>query len=177
MPSIGPAELVLVFVIALVVLGPRRLPEVGRQVGRMIREFRSATTQIRTEMGVDDIAADVRDLRASIGVDDIARDVSRDVGDVKSSFRIDAAVKDADATAKAQAAGGAADDAGAPSPVDDAGVPSAAESDAPVGDDAGAELTAAAGALFAAPVGPDAQAAEDPPSPSPPSAPAAPSAD
>lgn len=40
MPSIGPMELAVVLVIALVVLGPRRLPEAGRSLGRGLREFR-----------------------------------------------------------------------------------------------------------------------------------------
>jgi sec-independent protein translocase protein TatA len=40
MPSIGPMELIVVLVIALVVLGPKRLPDVGRSVGRGMREFK-----------------------------------------------------------------------------------------------------------------------------------------
>lgn len=42
MPGIGPMELVIVLAIALVVLGPRRLPEVGRQLGTGMREFRES---------------------------------------------------------------------------------------------------------------------------------------
>jgi sec-independent protein translocase protein TatA len=37
MPNVGPMELVIVLVIALIVLGPKRLPEVGRSVGRGMR--------------------------------------------------------------------------------------------------------------------------------------------
>jgi sec-independent protein translocase protein TatA len=44
MPSIGPMELVVVLVIALAVLGPRRLPDAGRAVGRGLREFKDAVT-------------------------------------------------------------------------------------------------------------------------------------
>ena len=44
MPSIGPMELVVVLVIALVVLGPKRLPDAGRSVGKGIREFKDAVT-------------------------------------------------------------------------------------------------------------------------------------
>jgi sec-independent protein translocase protein TatA len=44
MPSIGPMELVVVLVIALVVLGPKRLPDAGRSLGRGIREFKDAIT-------------------------------------------------------------------------------------------------------------------------------------
>jgi len=40
--SVGPLEIVLVLVIALVVLGPKKLPDVGRSVGRGMREFKDA---------------------------------------------------------------------------------------------------------------------------------------
>jgi sec-independent protein translocase protein TatA len=40
--NIGPMELVIVLVIALLVLGPKRLPEVGRSLGRGLREFRES---------------------------------------------------------------------------------------------------------------------------------------
>ena len=40
MPSIGPMELVIVLVIALVILGPKRLPAAGRSLGQGIRQFK-----------------------------------------------------------------------------------------------------------------------------------------
>ena len=42
MPSIGPMDLIIVLVIALVVLGPKKLPEVGRSVGKGMREFKDS---------------------------------------------------------------------------------------------------------------------------------------
>ena len=44
MPSIGPMELIVVLVIALMVLGPKRLPDAGKSVGKGIREFKDAIT-------------------------------------------------------------------------------------------------------------------------------------
>jgi sec-independent protein translocase protein TatA len=42
--QIGPLELIVVALIALVVLGPKRLPEAGRSLGRGIREFKGSIT-------------------------------------------------------------------------------------------------------------------------------------
>lgn len=42
--QIGPLEIVLVLAIALIVLGPKRLPDAGRSVGRGIRNFKGALT-------------------------------------------------------------------------------------------------------------------------------------
>ena len=40
--NIGPGELVLVLIIALIVVGPKRLPEVGKSLGRGMREFKES---------------------------------------------------------------------------------------------------------------------------------------
>jgi sec-independent protein translocase protein TatA len=40
--SIGPMELIVVLAIALIVLGPKRLPDAGRSLGRGLREFKGA---------------------------------------------------------------------------------------------------------------------------------------
>jgi sec-independent protein translocase protein TatA len=42
MPNIGPLEIAIVLVIALVVLGPKRLPELGKSMGKGIREFKGS---------------------------------------------------------------------------------------------------------------------------------------
>jgi sec-independent protein translocase protein TatA len=42
MPNVGPLELAIVLIIALVVFGPKRLPELGKSVGRGIREFKGS---------------------------------------------------------------------------------------------------------------------------------------
>ena len=44
MPNVGPLEIVIVLIIALIVLGPKKLPDFGRSVGRGMREFKSALT-------------------------------------------------------------------------------------------------------------------------------------
>jgi sec-independent protein translocase protein TatA len=44
MPSIGAPELIVILVIALIVLGPKRLPDAGRAMGRGIREFKDGIT-------------------------------------------------------------------------------------------------------------------------------------
>jgi sec-independent protein translocase protein TatA len=49
MPNVGPLELAIVLIIALVVFGPKRLPELGRSLGRGIREFRGSVSGDRDE--------------------------------------------------------------------------------------------------------------------------------
>ncbi len=45
--GIGPVELIIVLVIALIVVGPGRLPDVGAALGKSIREFRNAATDVK----------------------------------------------------------------------------------------------------------------------------------
>jgi TatA/E family protein of Tat protein translocase len=45
--NIGPTELIVILVIALIVFGPKRLPEIGRTMGKSLRELRKATDDIK----------------------------------------------------------------------------------------------------------------------------------
>jgi sec-independent protein translocase protein TatA len=54
MPNIGPMELVIVLVIALIVLGPKRLPEVARSVGNGMREFKESISGNSSDRRDDD---------------------------------------------------------------------------------------------------------------------------
>ncbi|MEA2482439.1 MAG: sec-independent protein translocase protein TatA [Thermoleophilaceae bacterium] len=60
MPNVGPLELVVVLVVALLVLGPKRLPEVGRSLGNGIREFKDSISGESTR-DQDDVHLDVED--------------------------------------------------------------------------------------------------------------------
>jgi len=48
--GMGPGELLLVLLLALIVFGPGKLPEVGNALGKSIREFRRATSEISQEL-------------------------------------------------------------------------------------------------------------------------------
>lgn len=48
--NIGWAELIIILVIVLVIFGPKRLPEVGRSLGKGIREFRKSTTELQEQL-------------------------------------------------------------------------------------------------------------------------------
>ena len=44
MPNIGPLEIIVVLIIVLIVFGPKRLPEMGRSLGKGMREFKDSIT-------------------------------------------------------------------------------------------------------------------------------------
>jgi len=50
MPSLGPAEILVVLVIALLVFGPDKMPDMARQAGRAFREFRRVQQHLRSEI-------------------------------------------------------------------------------------------------------------------------------
>ena len=54
--NIGPFELLIILVIALIVLGPGKLPEVGNALGKTIREFRKAASDVEDAVRVEPAA-------------------------------------------------------------------------------------------------------------------------
>jgi sec-independent protein translocase protein TatA len=55
--NVGPLELVIVLVIALVILGPKRLPEVGKSIGNGMREFKDAISGNSKDDDEDEITS------------------------------------------------------------------------------------------------------------------------
>ncbi|MBI2915085.1 MAG: twin-arginine translocase TatA/TatE family subunit [Firmicutes bacterium] len=55
--GLGPTELIVVLVIALIIFGPGKLPDVGKAIGRGISEFRKASSRLEEDAGADRKAA------------------------------------------------------------------------------------------------------------------------
>jgi sec-independent protein translocase protein TatA len=70
--SLGMPELIVIFVIALVVFGPRKLPELGRSLGRGIAEFKKATNELQNTLEQEINADEQRTKEAAHAAADTA---------------------------------------------------------------------------------------------------------
>jgi TatA/E family protein of Tat protein translocase len=65
--GLGPTELIVILVLALLVLGPSRIPEVAGSLGKAIRSFRRATRELRDQIDIEDeVRRPLEDLRAAL---------------------------------------------------------------------------------------------------------------
>jgi sec-independent protein translocase protein TatB len=58
--GIGMPELILIAVVALIVLGPKRLPDLAKSMGRAVREFKKATSELKETLQVDSELSEVK---------------------------------------------------------------------------------------------------------------------
>jgi sec-independent protein translocase protein TatB len=86
--GIGLPELFLIGLVALVVVGPKNLPQTLRAIGRAVREFQRASRELRQEAGFDEVVDEVtRPLRE--GLSGIEEDVRSTVDDAKRSMALE----------------------------------------------------------------------------------------
>ena len=64
MGPLGMPELIVIFVIALLVFGPRKLPELGRSLGKSLGEFKRASNELRNTLDEEIRAEEVKEQRA-----------------------------------------------------------------------------------------------------------------
>lgn len=64
--GIGMPELIVILVVALIVIGPKKLPDVAKALGKGFSEFRKATESVKGTLNVDEIKDEVDDMKDSL---------------------------------------------------------------------------------------------------------------
>jgi len=79
----GPMELVIILAIALLIFGPKKLPEIGRALGKTIKEFKAHTSKITTEE--EDVKEDAKKLSSDeTGTSSVDQTVKTESADEES---------------------------------------------------------------------------------------------
>jgi TatA/E family protein of Tat protein translocase len=83
--GIGMPELLLLLAIALIVIGPKKLPDLAKSLGRAMREFKKATNEFKETIQIDEDLSDVKKAFDDLG-DDIKESVSpkKDIAEFKN---------------------------------------------------------------------------------------------
>jgi sec-independent protein translocase protein TatA len=103
MPNIGGWEILIVVVLALIIFGPKKLPELGSSLGKSIRGFKkglkdnkeeivNTVAQVKEAAAIDEIKATVAEVREAAGVNDVKAAVAEvrqaaGVDDVKAAVK------------------------------------------------------------------------------------------
>ncbi len=107
---IGGAEFLLLAVLGLLLFGPRKLPQIGRSIGRALAEFRGATHEFKRGLEREVEAEQVRETGESLTA--AGREITRTMDDVTrpSVSRGSVGCPDADATERPEPSAGSSDD-------------------------------------------------------------------
>jgi TatA/E family protein of Tat protein translocase len=89
--SIGPTEIIVVLVIALLVFGPKRLPQMGKSLGRGVREFKKAADTAKSELGLSEVTDSINDVKSTIT--EPVKEVTGTFGDLKKSVDVKSAIE------------------------------------------------------------------------------------
>jgi sec-independent protein translocase protein TatA len=89
--SIGPAEIIIVLILALLVFGPKRLPQMGKSLGKGVREFRKAAETAKTELGLGEITDQINEVKSTFT--EPIQGITGTFGDLKSSVDLKGAIE------------------------------------------------------------------------------------
>ena len=90
--GIGFSELILILVVALVIFGPDKMPELGKTMGKAVREFKSAVNKIDAQ-----VRSEVDEVKDAAGMDETLKDLGQELKDADQRLKeTDARLKDFD---------------------------------------------------------------------------------
>jgi sec-independent protein translocase protein TatA len=83
--NIGAGEILMIAVLALLIFGPKRLPEIGKQVAKGLREFRRAANDLKSELksGLDE--GSTNNSTSSVGKSERTNSAAKPAGEVTNS--------------------------------------------------------------------------------------------
>jgi Tat protein translocase TatB subunit len=90
--DLGIQEIIVIFIVALIALGPERLPEAGRKLGKLIGGFKSALYDVKSQINAE-MHADFNPLQG--GLDGFKKDVLDEVKNLDRAAKIEAAKTEA----------------------------------------------------------------------------------
>jgi len=64
--GIGMPELIVILIVALIIIGPKKLPDLAKSLGKGLAEFRRATDDVKETLNVDKMKDDARDIKDSL---------------------------------------------------------------------------------------------------------------
>lgn len=80
--GIGFSELILILVVALVIFGPEKLPEIGKTMGKTVKEFKAAVNKIDSE-----IKKEVNDVAQASGMSETMQEMNQDLKKAESAMK------------------------------------------------------------------------------------------
>ena len=92
MGSIGTQEIIIIFIIALIVFGPRKLPELGKSIGKGLAEFKKASNELR-QTWEEEVKLDKEKAALTNAISEATGNLTEVVGDINKS--VDSAVSEA----------------------------------------------------------------------------------
>src|SRR5262249_55148795 len=64
--NLGMPEMIFIFLLALIIFGPKKLPEIGRQIGRFMNEFKRASNEFKAQIETEISQLDAADMKRQI---------------------------------------------------------------------------------------------------------------
>lgn len=79
--SLGVPEMMLIFVVALILFGPRQMPQIGKSIGKALGEFRRASNEFKRTIEDEVAGQDLMEIKKDLEeVRDVGRDIGNDIG-------------------------------------------------------------------------------------------------
>lgn len=87
MGSLGMQEIIIIFIIALIIFGPRKLPELGKTIGKGLSEFKKASNELK-KTWEDEVRLDKEKETMNEIIEDVKKDASALTADVKKDAAV-----------------------------------------------------------------------------------------
>jgi len=92
--NIGMPEIIVILIVAILVIGPKRLPEVANALGKGLAEFKRAMNNVKEELKIDEVRNDVNEMKDSLLFKNSYLDEEKEAKEAKKGQKFEPAEKE-----------------------------------------------------------------------------------